>query len=212
VTGSLWKFLRRRLCHALCHKHDGVDKSGFRFYERWISYREFEQILLSLGASRSDVQRRWPYDGGCDDSVSVPVESSPPDTDDGRSGLSGGEDAEMFAAGGPHGASSVALEGDSRSELDVPGRLPERVAASSLVCQQKKEPCGRDGTVLVRERLPGNPYRDLMVCEHHADEMVEAKLYFRVQARADNKSSGITYEGLKALHTEMLEGQSDRNG
>lgn len=29
-------------------------------YGSWLSYRDFEQILLSLGASGSDVQRLWP--------------------------------------------------------------------------------------------------------------------------------------------------------
>lgn len=39
---------------------DGHDKSGHTFYGRWLSFRDFEQILLSLGASGSDVRRLWP--------------------------------------------------------------------------------------------------------------------------------------------------------
>jgi hypothetical protein len=38
----------------------GHDKSGHTFYGRWLSFRDFEQILLSLGASGSDVSRLWP--------------------------------------------------------------------------------------------------------------------------------------------------------
>jgi hypothetical protein len=36
------------------------DKSGHLHYGRWLSHRDFEQILLSLGASGSDVQHLWP--------------------------------------------------------------------------------------------------------------------------------------------------------
>lgn len=36
------------------------DKDGHLQYGRWLSYRDFEQILLALGASGSDVRRLWP--------------------------------------------------------------------------------------------------------------------------------------------------------
>jgi hypothetical protein len=36
------------------------DKAGHLQYGRWLSFRDFEQILLSLGASGSDVRRLWP--------------------------------------------------------------------------------------------------------------------------------------------------------
>jgi hypothetical protein len=36
------------------------DKSGHLVYGSWLSYRDFETILLSLGASGSDVLRLWP--------------------------------------------------------------------------------------------------------------------------------------------------------
>lgn len=38
----------------------GSDKSGRSLYGQFLSYRDFEQILLSLGASGSDVRRLWP--------------------------------------------------------------------------------------------------------------------------------------------------------
>lgn len=36
------------------------DKDGHLQYGSWLSYRDFEQILLALGASGSDVRRIWP--------------------------------------------------------------------------------------------------------------------------------------------------------
>jgi hypothetical protein len=40
---------------------EGVTHQGHAMYDgHWISYRDFERILLSLGASGSDVQRLWP--------------------------------------------------------------------------------------------------------------------------------------------------------
>jgi hypothetical protein len=36
------------------------DKSGHMLYGGRLAYRDFEQILLSLGASGSDVRRLWP--------------------------------------------------------------------------------------------------------------------------------------------------------
>jgi hypothetical protein len=35
---------------------------GHLMYGAWLSYRDFETILLALGASGSDVQRLWPAD------------------------------------------------------------------------------------------------------------------------------------------------------
>jgi hypothetical protein len=40
---------------ALAH-----DKSGHILYGGRLAYRDFEQILLSLGAAGSDVRRLWP--------------------------------------------------------------------------------------------------------------------------------------------------------
>lgn len=36
------------------------DKDGHLLYGTWLSFRDFERILLSLGASGSDVRRLWP--------------------------------------------------------------------------------------------------------------------------------------------------------
>ena len=47
-------------------------------------------------------------------------------------------------------------------------------------CEQAKESCERLATTLVREAPPGNPYRDLRVCDEHTEEMVASGLYFQV--------------------------------
>jgi hypothetical protein len=62
--------VRRRRVEPI--RHDGLEwcgscgaalgtdkKRGNSMYAQYVSYRDFEQILLSLGASGSDVQRLW---------------------------------------------------------------------------------------------------------------------------------------------------------
>lgn len=43
-----------------CGSAAARDKDGYPLYGRWLSFRDFEQILLALGASGSDVERLWP--------------------------------------------------------------------------------------------------------------------------------------------------------
>lgn len=49
----------REFCPT-CGSALAYDKSGHILYGGRLSFRDFEQILLSLGASGSDVRRLWP--------------------------------------------------------------------------------------------------------------------------------------------------------
>lgn len=70
-------YLEARESRSRVAEHEGTTHQGHAMYDgTWLSYHDFELILLALGASGSDVQRLWPP---ASESRAREPEAMPPD-------------------------------------------------------------------------------------------------------------------------------------